>query len=81
MTIVFPDLTVAVVAGGGVYPPQQDSRLLVDVLRTSGLAPGRRIADLCTGSGVVAIAAAAMGARDVTAFDICPAPWPALKPR
>ena len=37
------------------------------------MAPGRRIADLCTGSGVVAVAAAAMGARDVSAFDICPA--------
>ena len=28
--------------------------------------------DLCTGSGVVAIAAAGLGARKVTAFDICP---------
>ena len=33
---------------------------------------GRRIADLCTGSGVVAITAAALGASAVTAFDICP---------
>jgi release factor glutamine methyltransferase len=72
VTIVFPDLTVPAGAGEGVYPPQHDSRLLIDALRTSGLAPGRRIADLCTGSGVVAVAAAAMGARDVSAFDICP---------
>ena len=28
--------------------------------------------DLCTGSGVIAIAAAALGAASVTAFDICP---------
>ena len=34
--------------------------------------PGRRVLDLCTGSGVVAISAAAMGASSVTAFDICP---------
>ena len=73
MTIVFPDLTVPAGAAEGVYPPQHDSRLLVDALRTSGLGPGRRIADLCTGSGVVAVAAAAMGAREVCAFDICPA--------
>jgi release factor glutamine methyltransferase len=58
-------------ASEGVYAPQHDSRLLIDVLRTSGLAAGRRVADLCTGSGVVAIAAAELGARDVTAFDIC----------
>jgi release factor glutamine methyltransferase len=30
------------------------------------------VLDLCTGSGVVAIAAAALGAASVTAFDICP---------
>lgn len=37
-----------------------------------GLAAGRRVLDLCTGSGVVAIAAAEQGAASVTAFDICP---------
>src|SRR5690349_4356529 len=37
----------------------------------SGLAAGSRVADLCTGSGVVAISAAAAGARSVHAFDIC----------
>ena len=36
--------------------------MVIDVLEKTGLAVGRRIADLCTGSGVVAI----------TAFDICP---------
>ena len=30
------------------------------------------MADLCTGSGVVAIAACEQGASEVTAFDICP---------
>ena len=40
----------------GVYPPQEDSQLLIDVMDKTGLARGRRVADLCTGSGVVAIA-------------------------
>lgn len=56
----------------GVYAPQQDSHLLVDVMESSGLARRRRVLDLCTGSGVVAIAAAELGAGSVTAFDICP---------
>jgi release factor glutamine methyltransferase len=41
-------------------------------MRDSGLIPGRRVLDLCTGSGFVAIAAAEMGCAGVTAFDICP---------
>jgi len=56
----------------GVYPPQDDSMLLIDTLERTGLAVGRSVLDLCTGSGVVAISAAAMGASSVTAFDICP---------
>jgi release factor glutamine methyltransferase len=56
----------------GVYPPQHDSLLLIDTLERAELAQGRRVLDLCTGSGVVAIAAAALGAASVTAFDICP---------
>ena len=55
----------------GVYAPQEDSRFLVDVMEKTGLARGRRAADLCTGSGVVAIAAAEQGASAVTAFDVC----------
>ena len=57
---------------GGVYPPQHDSQLLIDMLEKTELAQGRRVLDLCTGSGVVAIAAAELGAVSVTAFDICP---------
>jgi release factor glutamine methyltransferase len=55
-----------------VYPPQDDSRLLVEAMHLSGLIPRRRVLDLCTGSGFVAIAAAEMGCASVTAFDICP---------
>lgn len=70
MTTLYP--VTADVTAAGVYPPQDDSRLLIDTLQTSGVVPGRRVGDLGTGSGVVAIAAAAAGAREVTAFDICP---------
>jgi len=41
-------------------------------MHQTALMPGRRVLDLCTGSGFVAIAAAAMGCASVTAFDICP---------
>jgi release factor glutamine methyltransferase len=41
-------------------------------MQQSGLVRSRRIVDLCTGSGFVAIAAAEMGCASVTAFDICP---------
>ena len=56
----------------GVYPPQFDSQMLMESLEQTGLARGQRVLDLCTGSGVVAIAAAELGAASVTAFDICP---------
>ncbi len=71
MTTAYTDWDAPVVAEG-VYAPQEDSQLLIDVMDKTGLARGRRVADLCTGSGVVALAAAAQGASEVTAFDICP---------
>jgi release factor glutamine methyltransferase len=46
--------------------------LLVRAMQHSGLISGRRVLDLCTGSGFVALAAAEMGCASVTAFDICP---------
>lgn len=60
-----------IVVADGVYAPQEDSQLLIDVMEEAGLAVGRTVADLCTGSGVVAINAAAQGASAVAAFDIC----------
>ncbi|OBC10519.1 methylase [Mycobacterium sp. 852013-50091_SCH5140682] len=56
----------------GVYPPQEDSQLLIDVLAGGTSLEGCSVVDLGTGSGVVAVAAAQLGARSVTAFDICP---------
>lgn len=55
-----------------VYAPQQDSQLLIEIMAASTLVTGRKVVDLCTGTGVVAVHAAAYGAASVTAFDICP---------
>jgi release factor glutamine methyltransferase len=71
LTTAYTDLGTPAVAEG-VYAPQEDSQLLVDVMEKTGLARGRRVADLCTGGGLAAIAACEQGATEVTAFDICP---------
>ncbi|HME50453.1 HemK2/MTQ2 family protein methyltransferase [Mycobacterium sp.] len=72
MTIIYPDAFESVVADPGVYAPQHDSRLLIEALHKTDLARERSVLDLCTGSGVVAVAAAQLGASTVTALDICP---------
>lgn len=64
--------TIAVGAEG-VYRPQHDSWLLIDALRRSDVVTGRRVVDLCAGSGVVAVAAADLGASAVLTLDISPA--------
>src|SRR5258705_3953108 len=71
MTSAYTDLDPTFVPSD-VYVPREDSQLLVDVMEKSGLARGSRVADLCTGTGIVAIAACEQGASQVTAFDICP---------
>ncbi len=71
MTIAYTDLDTAVVPSD-VYVPREDSQFLIDVMEKTGLARGSRVADLCTGTGIVAIAACEQGASQVTAFDICP---------
>jgi release factor glutamine methyltransferase len=71
LTSTYP-VTADLLAVPAVYQPQDDSRLLVRAMQNSGLISGRRVLDLCTGSGFVAIAAAEMGCASVTAFDICP---------
>ena len=71
MTTAYTDFDEPAVPAG-IYPPQQDSHLLIEAMTGTGLVSGARVADLCTGSGVVAIAASAAGAAEVTEFDICP---------
>ncbi|MEV0670715.1 HemK2/MTQ2 family protein methyltransferase [Mycobacterium sp. NPDC050441] len=63
--------TIAVGAES-VYRPQHDSWLLIEALVRSDGVAGRGVVDLCSGSGVVAIAAAELGASTVTALDISP---------
>ena len=70
MTTAYTDLDIPAVTED-VYSPQEDSQLLVDVMEKTGLALDRRVADLCTGNGVVAVAACQQGATEVSAFDIC----------
>jgi release factor glutamine methyltransferase len=72
MTIALPDLCETIVADAGVYQPQEDSWLLIETMQRLGLVEDRRVLDLCTGSGILAVAAAQLGAAEVTAFDICP---------
>lgn len=54
------------------YPPQGDTWLLVDALAAEipSDAARLRVLDLCTGSGAVAVAAARLGAGNVTAVDV-----------
>jgi len=60
---------VRLVALPGVFSPISDSWMLVDALRAE-LRPGARVLDLCTGSGVAAIAAALAGAEESVAVDV-----------
>ncbi len=59
---------VATSSVGEVYLPQQDTELLIDMVRSLGV-DGKNVLDLCTGSGAIAIAAARRGAAEVTAVD------------
>ena len=54
----------------GTYRAQDDTRLLARAVARSGLARGRRVLDVATGGGAVAIAAAKAGAGSVTAVDL-----------
>ncbi|MED5812434.1 HemK2/MTQ2 family protein methyltransferase [Mycolicibacterium sp. 050232] len=66
------ELAAGTVAVGAetVYRPQHDSWLLIEALHRSDAVAGRRVVDLCCGSGVVAVAAAQLGASAVMALDI-----------
>jgi release factor glutamine methyltransferase len=53
----------------GVYFPGQDSCLLAEAIAAERVT-GSDVLDICTGSGFLAITAAKLGARSVTAVDI-----------
>lgn len=53
----------------GVFRPLSDSWMLAQRLREE-LEPGASVADVCTGSGVLAVSAAMAGAGEVTAIDV-----------
>ncbi|WP_424570885.1 HemK2/MTQ2 family protein methyltransferase [Streptomyces sp. CH-036] len=53
----------------GVYAPQHDTHLLMRAVGRELRGPGRRVLELGTGSGALAVHAARLGAR-VTAVDI-----------
>jgi release factor glutamine methyltransferase len=71
VTTAYTDSPDQLIASEGVYAPQEDSQFLIDVMEKTGLARAHRVADQCTGTGVVGIAAAVQGASQVTAFDVC----------
>jgi release factor glutamine methyltransferase len=70
MTSTYAEPPNGLTVADDVYAPQYDSEFLIDAMHRVGKHGGRRVADLCTGSGVVAIAAASAGAGSVTALDI-----------
>ncbi|MFD4368485.1 HemK2/MTQ2 family protein methyltransferase [Rhodococcus sp. NPDC058521] len=70
-TVTKPGSTRSVFRLPGVYPPQEDTWLLADALRREDIAANTRVLDLCTGTGALAVSAAAAGGR-VTAVDVSP---------
>lgn len=53
----------------GVHRPVSDTWMLADAMRREGL-DGKSVADICTGTGALAISAARAGAESVTAVDL-----------
>ncbi len=58
-----------IVAPPGVFSPISDSRMLAAAIARHGLEEGSAVLDVCTGSGMLAVAGALCGAR-ATAVDV-----------
>jgi release factor glutamine methyltransferase len=71
MTATVTDSSGRIVAADFVCAPQHNSWPLIDTLTKAAISAGQHVLDLCTGGGVVGIAAAQQGAASVTALDIC----------
>ncbi|MBQ0862731.1 methyltransferase [Streptomyces sp. A73] len=54
----------------GVYAPQGDTELLIEALTDAAVPRGARMLDVCTGTGVVALTGARLGAAEVHAVDV-----------
>jgi release factor glutamine methyltransferase len=54
----------------GVFRPRSDTWMLAAALRELRLGPEHAVADVCTGSGALALTAALAGAGEVTAIDV-----------
>jgi release factor glutamine methyltransferase len=54
----------------GTYRAQDDTELLIDIMRQTDRVAGRHVLDVCTGPGTVALAAARQGAASVTAVEL-----------
>ncbi|MFJ6793236.1 HemK2/MTQ2 family protein methyltransferase [Streptomyces sp. NPDC091268] len=67
--MILTDTSPALIAPPGVYRPQADTLLLADALSHERLGPDREVLEIGTGTGAVALRAAATGAR-VTAVDV-----------
>lgn len=54
----------------GVYPPQNDTKLLGSALTTAGIRPGAAVLDIGCGTGALSVLAARMRPRSVTSVDV-----------
>jgi release factor glutamine methyltransferase len=72
VTVLGPGTPVGVMllSPPGVYRAEGDTRMLTAVMRDGDHARGRRVLDVGTGSGALAVAAARAGAASVDAVDL-----------